>query len=83
MENLPEWRVREIEADIVNRSLAVNGIYKWKCDQCGLEWEEPANVCDFINAAGEFVERKDIPYWGVLCDKCNDKFIQKLKQERQ
>lgn len=83
MENLPEWRVREMEADIVNRSPAVNGIYKWKCDQCGDEWEEPASAIDFTNAAGEFVERKDIPSWGVLCDKCNHKFIEKLKQERQ
>jgi len=82
MENLPDWKVREIEADIVNRSPAVNGFYKWKCDQCGYEWEEPADWCDFTNTTGEFVERKDIPSWGVLCDKCNDKLHEKLKRER-
>jgi hypothetical protein len=81
MSDKPEWKIREEAANLVNTSPAVDGKYKWKCDQCGAEWEEPAEWTDFVNINGKQMYRNDLPNWGVHCEECSKKFAEELKEK--
>lgn len=81
MSDKPEWRIREEAAEAVNRQPAVDGKYKWKCEQCGKEWEEPAEWYDFVNIHGQFMDRTtDHSNWPVECDECHKSFMEKLNE---
>lgn len=70
---IPEWRVKEIEAEKVNRLPAVNGMCKWKCETCGKEWTEPEDK--------EFDRTKDTTNWPVQCLECNETFMKSLEEK--
>ncbi len=59
---VPEWRKREIEAEAVNRSPAVDGHEKWKCENCGLEWTSEVDP--------KYDRTKDRSNWPVNCGLC-------------
>jgi len=58
----PEWRRREREAEAVNRRPAVNGIWLWKCETCGVEWTSPEEK--------DYDRTQDTTNWPVQCDDC-------------
>lgn len=72
MSDIPEWKRREIEAELVNRSPADEGICKWQCGTCSIVWYEPEDP--------EFDRTQDRSNWPVFCDDCMEKFMEKLKK---
>ena len=61
----------EREAQKVNCSASVDGVYTWMCEGCGITWTEEASRYDFVNFRGEFRDRTmDYTNWPVLCLRC-------------
>ena len=55
----------------VNHLPAVNGMYKWKCETCGVEWEEPVD--------DDYDRTTDGSNWPVFCEKCENDFTSRIK----
>lgn len=62
MTDVPEWKRREIEAEIVNRSPSVGGVCKWQCETCSVVWYEPEDP--------DYDRMADTTNWPVCCKSC-------------
>lgn len=62
MEEVPEWRKREIAADVVNSSAATDGVCTWQCESCSEQWQEPEEK--------DYDRTQDKSGWPVLCEPC-------------
>lgn len=69
---LPEWKLKEIAATMVNTASAVEGHETWQCENCGIQWTSEVDNTPMKNGL-PYDRTKDMSGWPVLCDRCQPK----------